>query len=104
MVNVDVVQDIIKIIGLRRDNAMNGTLKDLAKTRFCSNITEKRVRTSFVIQVMSVTKRYFFFQEAQNVSAMKRKVSSFGTKRGNVIAFTLRVLVPITLGSSPLMT
>jgi len=83
-VNVDVVQDIIKIIGLRRDNAMNGTLKDLAKTRFCSNITEKR--------------------EAQNVSAMKRKVSSFGTKRGNVIAFTLRVLVPITLGSSPLMT
>ena len=61
MVNVDVVQDIIKIIGLRRDNAMNGTLKDLAKTRFCSNITEKRVRTSFVIQVMSVTKRDFFF-------------------------------------------
>ena len=38
------------------------------------------------------------------MSAMKRKVSSFGTKRGNVIAFTLRVLVPITLGSSPLMT
>lgn len=103
MVNVDVVQDIIKIIGLRRDNAMNGTLKDLAKTRFCSNTTEKRVRTSVVIQVMSVTKRDFF-QEAQNVSAMKRKVSSFGTKRGNVIAFTLRVLVPITLGSSPLMT
>jgi len=83
-VNVDAVQDIIKIIGLKQDNVMNGILRDLAKTRFCSNTTEKR--------------------EAQNVSAMKRKVSSFGTKRGNVIAFTLRVLVPITLGSSPLMT
>ena len=59
-VNVDAVQDIIKIIGLRQDNVMNGILRDLAKTRFCSNTTEKLVRTSFFIFVMLVTKLEFF--------------------------------------------
>jgi len=77
-VNVDAVRDIIKIFGRKPDNVMNGTLKDLVKIHSCFSTIEIWVE--------------------QNVFAMKKRDSYFGTKRKNAIEFIHKVLAPTTLG------
>lgn len=78
MVSADAAQAIIKIIGLRRDNVTNGTLKDPAKTHFSSNTIEMR--------------------DIPSVFVTNKRASFSGTKLRNVIGSILKDLVPIMLG------